>query len=474
MSEKILYAIGKFIGTIFGTVIGAILGLFLQGVLYFGTIMKKYPLLPVALILAYIVFFITSGKYALIYTFTLFFIVVFPIFVIIGSWQHLLTRPQRKINDQFAKIFESIKLVSGDGQYPFYIGADENEYILLHAFKTVIPLEEWKKKQPLLETYLNTKIIDIENHLNDNNIVVIAIEKQPLPSYVAWNVNEHIASQDYISLGIDHSGIIPIDLNNSPHIFIAGETGSGKTNLIKCIIYQTIIKCYDVKLIDFKRGVSFVAFADYVEIYSDYDKIKLLLKSIVKETNDRLDLLREHKVEDIKEYNKITGCTMKRMVVFIDELAELMRSGDKDGNKAITSDLETVTRLARAVGIHLVMGLQRPDATIINGQIKNNVSTRICGRFVDPEPSRIMLGNDSAMHLPDVKGRFIIKGSITRTFQAFCIDNSSMDFDFLGIKKIERIQESQSKVSKKQPTKQETNKPKTDIKALDFNFDDII
>ena len=74
------------------------------------------------------------------------------------------------------------------------------------------------------------------------------------------------------------------------------------------------------------------------------------------------------------------------------------------------------------------MGIQRPDSTIISGQIKNNVSYRICGRFVDKEPSRIMLGNDMASTLKNIKGRFIIKDDNFVEIQAFYFNGVSHSY----------------------------------------------
>jgi len=135
----------------------------------------------------------------------------------------------------------------------------------------------------------------------------------------------------------------------------------------------------------------------------------------------------------MEDYNRIVSCNnkMNRIVLFIDELVELLRAGDRETTKHINNSLETLTRLSRAVGINVIMGIQRPDATIVGGQIKNNVSLRICGRFVDPEPSRIMLGNDSANKLPKVRGRFILKDDDQAEFQAFRITSDLMEHLYL-------------------------------------------
>jgi len=127
-------------------------------------------------------------------------------------------------------------------------------------------------------------------------------------------------------------------------------------------------------------------------------------------------------VDSINDYNNITGEGLPRKIIFIDEVAELLKTRDKEISKLLYESLETLTRISRAVGISLIMGIQRPDSTIINGQIKSNVPFRICGRFVDIEPSRIMLGDTIASTLPNIKGRFIIKGDTLEEVQSFYFD----------------------------------------------------
>jgi len=198
-------------------------------------------------------------------------------------------------------------------------------------------------------------------------------------------------------------------LERDPHAFIAGETGSGKSNILKCLIYQALYKDYEVELIDFKRGVSFPEFSNKLTVHYEYTNVIKVLRDLVSETASRLDKFREQQVDNINDYNNVSGEHLNRKILFIDELAELLRTRDKETANILNDCIETLTRLSRAVGIHLIMGIQRVDSTIISGQIKNNVSFRVCGRFVDKEPSRIMLGSDMANNLPNIKGRFIVK-----------------------------------------------------------------
>lgn len=433
-----------------------------------------------AYMLGVLIFFwycIQYKDYYIIYPIFFTFIFTISLFLFLGC---SIKYDFRDIQAYYQSIFMKMKMISTDGIYPLYFDEEENEYLKILYFKSYIPLDGWNKKKSLLETYLNKRITKIENDENSKNVVLVYISKKDLPELVEWDDDYMIADKDILSMGYNGINYSVMDLNKNPHTFIAGETGSGKTNLLKCLIYQCLIKNHEVRLIDFKRGVSFSTFRDFVKVYSDYEKIQIVLQELVQETNNRLDLFVIHKVENINEYNQISNTPMSRIVVFIDELAELMRTSDKDAQKAIQSALETLTRISRAVGINLIMGLQRPDSTIINGQIKNNVSLRICGRFVDPEPSRIMLNSDIAMNLPNIRGRFIFKDTEMTEFQAFRVSSDNMKYmNYYRQKHTTPIQETISDSIKLS----EDDKPAEPIPAnntesqseniFDFNFDDI-
>ncbi|PWW96850.1 toxin coregulated pilin subunit precursor TcpA, partial [Clostridium perfringens] len=166
------------------------------------------------------------------------------------------------------------------------------------------------------------------------------------------------------------------------------------------------------------------------QVITEVDAAEKLFKYLVDENAKRLKLLRESGSKNIGEYNKkFEGEELKRIIVVIDELAELMdKTGVDDETRAKLVRIEgytsTLARLSRATGINLCIGVQRPDAKVITGQIKNNVPVRICGRFADSKASEIVLSNTKAKDLPEVKGRFLFKlGADTVQFQAFYFDD---------------------------------------------------
>jgi len=394
-------------------------------------------------------------------------IIFFPVLIVVGVVSRIADIARNKRNNAYTKMFEAMRFCSSDGQYPVLAQESIINHAQLLVFHSQIPLDVWIAKKSLLETHLNKQIIKITNNYGEKNVVILYLVNENLPEILYWN-NSYLQPQETILvLGIDYTDIIHIDLNHSPHAFIAGETGSGKSNILKCLIYQCLIKEHEVKLIDFKRGVSFFDFSNLIEVYFDYDRITAVLEELVTETNKRLDLFVKYRVENMDEYNSLVSYEkrLKRVVVFIDELAELMRAGDKEGNKQVTGYLETLTRVSRASGINLIMGIQRPDSTVINGQIKSNVSMRICGRFVDPEPSRIMIGNDMAKELPNIKGRFILRNEEFIEFQSFYINSDLM----IGLDKVNVMNhELEQKTEPETIQEQEREEP-----VMDFDFDEI-
>lgn len=403
-----------------------------------------------------------SGMFGTTFVTSIFLsIPVLIVFAIIHKIKYL---PYQRKEEEYHSIFMEIGFADASGAYPVYLCEEESTYLKTVTFLSRIPLSGWEHMQPVLEKFFFKKIANISISPKSNTIVYVNLVIRELPETAYWNdryiFDDELQNRNIVALGLNYEGIVTMDFTQTPHTFVAGETGSGKSNILKCMIYQCLVKGHEVKLIDFKRGVSFSAFDEYVETYADYEPILTVLQELVRETNQRLDLLRENRVEDMEHYNEIaTGDSkLKRIVVFIDELAELMRSGARQENKEMINCLETLTRLSRATGINLVMGIQRPDATIINGQIKNNVSMRICGRFVDPEPSRIMLGNDRATQLPQVKGRFLIKDGNCKEFQAFYIFDTTMTC---------------TSTIKKRAKQDTIPKAPEEPQKVDFNFDDI-
>ena len=202
-----------------------------------------------------------------------------------------------------------------------------------------------------------------------------------------------------LPLGRDVSGsAVCAALNEMPHLLIAGATGSGKSvcmnSFLTSLLYQNAPHELKLILIDPKR----------VELMP-YDGIPHLLTPVITESERALQALRwavaemgrrlhrfsEAKARNIEEYNESQTAEediLPRIVVVIDELADLMMRQYRRDTETMIS---RIAQMARATGMHLIIATQRPSVDVITGLIKANIPTRIAFRTVSSVDSRTIL-----------------------------------------------------------------------------------
>ncbi len=202
------------------------------------------------------------------------------------------------------------------------------------------------------------------------------------------------------SLGMDVGGNpIYFDISKMPHMIIAGATGMGKSVCINCIIISILYKARpeDIKLIliDPKK-VEFSLYKDiphlYAPIVSEPKKAAGALASAVAEMERRFELIEEVGVRDIASYNAATENDpykehMPHMVIIIDELADLMMTAPDE----VEASICRLAQKARAAGIHIIIGTQRPSVDVITGLIKANIPSRIACTVASQVDSRTII-----------------------------------------------------------------------------------
>lgn len=297
-----------------------------------------------------------------------------------------------------------------------------NKYICKTDFRSRIPLQQWEKIKPHLELFRRKMIYKIEQSKNDLRTVSVYFIASFLPPYIEWN-DGYMEEESTFAIGESYMGKVLWDAAAMPHGLIGGSTGSGKTGLLRCIIHQAILKRWNVSVMDFKGGGDYTGVKEkYLDLTKGYgpflvtepEEARDLLLGLTIEVKGRLSAFKEAGVFNIFEYNKSGRGSFVPWLVVIDEAAELLDvhptgKAEKEMYAEIDHYLRTLARISRAAGVHILMGFIRPDANILNGQIKNNLIWRVCGYFPDPAASRIVLDNDRATELPpEIKGRFIV------------------------------------------------------------------
>lgn len=218
-----------------------------------------------------------------------------------------------------------------------------------------------------------------------------------------------------VALGKDIMGQpIFMDINKTPHLLIAGSTGSGKSVCVNCIISSILMRAKpdEVKLImvDPKK----VELTMYnciphllMPVITDPKKASAALQKVVDEMEKRYELFSDTKTKNIEGYNaKLRAQNellpvesqkplLPYIVVLIDELADLMLVASKEVEQSIMR----ITQMARAAGIHLIVATQRPSTDVITGVVKANIPSRISFAVSSQIDSRTILDHPGAEKL---------------------------------------------------------------------------
>jgi len=203
-----------------------------------------------------------------------------------------------------------------------------------------------------------------------------------------------------ISLGVDVANEpIYADIAKMPHLLIAGATGMGKSVCINSIIVSLLYKATpdEVKLIlvdpkkvelNIYNGLPHLL----VPVVSDAKKAAGALHWAVTEMERRYELIEAVSVRDLQNYNKIAKTNpdmevLPQIVIIIDELADLMMMAKDNVEESICR----IAQKARAAGMHLIIGTQRPSVDVITGLIKANIPSRIAFTMTSVVDSRTIL-----------------------------------------------------------------------------------
>ncbi len=268
-----------------------------------------------------------------------------------------------------------------------------------------------------------------------------------------------------VALGKDIGGnVVAADIAKMPHGLIAGATGSGKSVCINSIITSILYKAtpQEVKLLMIDPKV--VELSVYngiphllVPVVTEPRKAAGALGWAVSEMEKRYAMFADRGVRDIDGYNRFVDTLenepevekMPRIVIVIDELADLMMTAPKE----VEDSINRIAAKARAAGIHLLIATQRPSVNVITGVIKANIPTRIAfsvsshidsGTILDSAGAEKLLGRGDMLFSPvgatkprRIQGCFVSDEEVEKVV-SFVKSGGSADYDDNIITEIER------------------------------------
>jgi len=260
---------------------------------------------------------------------------------------------------------------------------------------------------------LEAKTLRVEAPIPGKGLVGIEVPNPEISLVALRDVMEseqfaEIDSPLRLCLGQDVSGHAMVaDLTTMPHLLIAGTTGSGKSVCINAIISALLLQRTpdDLRflMVDPKR-VELTGYTGIPHLLSkvvvDMERVPSTLKWLLREMDGRYRRFAKVRATHICDYNERVAPSLGEkqlpyIVVFIDELADLMMMAPQETERAICR----IAQMARATGIHLVIATQRPSVDVVTGLIKANFPARIAFNVASAVDSRVILDVGGAEQL---------------------------------------------------------------------------
>jgi len=234
-------------------------------------------------------------------------------------------------------------------------------------------------------------------------------------------------SQFPLGRGLDGEEIV-LDISSLPHTLVAGRTGSGKTVVERLLLHRALASDnWRVLAIDPKR----------VELAS-YRKHPRMLK-IATELTDSVALLEQAEQEMYTRYRRMQEAGVNHFMHMLDSTPAILLVVDEtfallapenvksqegkqrdEQHARATTLLGSLLRLGRAAGIHVLLSSQRPDAKVLNGEMKSNIDVRIACGTMDLMPSLIVMDSDDACRTPAGPGNCAMRiGGEVVAFRAY-------------------------------------------------------
>lgn len=349
------------------------------------------------------------------------------------------TRKGRELEAEIENIMFECKLFNESGEYAEHLNTNkkaDNHFVTMWQLPRGKEYKDYKMKTQKFADALTAQVIIDQRKGN----MMIEVIKGVIPEMLPYKFNpndyigkEYAKGKHYVipvALGKDQSGLRIWELTKVKHLLICGVIGGGKSVLMK-VITDTLLQIDNVELfiLDFAE-VDFAHTENHVNFGYTIDDAENFLNYLMYICNERRSILKSYNVENIVEFNKKNpNNQMKFKILLADEVG--FTSPEMTTNKyekeRLKSIQDKITKLAissRKYGIHMILGLQRPDHKFFPMMAKSQMPGKIAFKTENVGTSRTIIGNDYAYYLPNIEGRMLARyGSTQLEIQGMLIDN---------------------------------------------------
>lgn len=284
----------------------------------------------------------------------------------------------------------------------------EEQELYIYTIPNGLSIKQFEEKKKALEHQLKgeLELWALDNTLNIRLYSSVLPNRANFTENMGFILKQVKKTKLGLSVGFSRRGYIVNDFSKATcHIVLGGQTGAGKSVLLRQLILSGMLAYSHQELqyyfVDLKGGVEMVHFKDSAHTKriaeNEHDTLRILEK-LNKEVDNRLQMLKSKGVTSIYDFK---NNTLPKKILVIDELAEL-----QDNDECLEL-IERLLRLARATGIHLVTATQRPDRNVLPGQLKANLPVSVALKCKNDVNSMILLDNNEGAYLENVAGRGI-------------------------------------------------------------------
>lgn len=344
--------------------------------------------------------------------------------------ESIRTRDSRKLEAEIENIMFEVGLYNKSGEYAMHLNTSkkaDNHFVTMWRIPRGLTFRQYREKEEVFSDNLTARVT-VEKR---NGNLMIDIVKGTLPEKVIFKfkIKEHPNLLLPIMLGQDQLGPVVIDLQKLPHLLITGTTGTGKSislqNIVLSLAQNGNVLVYGIDL--GRVNMSFIK--DKTVFAGTLTDASKIIHYLVKVMNNTLDILDKANCVDVETYNKKhTETPLPYRVLLIDEFSftsdKMTRiKEDKEFRRELYTHIASMSFLARKTGIHLVVGLQKAQDSLIPTEVRDMFAGRLAHRADSVGSSMTALGNSGAFYLSKIPGRAILKiGNDSKEIQCAYFD----------------------------------------------------
>lgn len=246
--------------------------------------------------------------------------------------------------------------------------------------------------------------LDAEVSMIDARTFIMSIYTSSIQmfDYNAEEIDQQLTGKLPVYVGKDRHGHVVYDMVEHPHLLVAGETGSGKSATVRSILTTLIrnvpnldLYCADLKRSEFHlfKGIARTV------VYETHEVLALvsMLRREMKRRGDVLEAAGVAHIDDLEE-------PLNYIILAVDEVALLKKE------KEIMQGIEEISTIGRALGVYLILAMQRPDHEVLDGKLKQNLTVRMALKHADYINSKITIGSGEAATIKESeRGRMVLK-----------------------------------------------------------------